>query len=179
MPGEVDRINRLIESLIHYAKPAKRQTERVDLNQLLEDSLALVRPVLRKTGFLLAAHLRPEAYILADRDQIRQVLTNILINGIQAMEQKFAAQQPAQPLTLTVELTQEGEKWRLRIRDEGIGMTEAELQACRDPFFTTKEAGAGLGLALCEQYIKENNGAMEMDSVKGQYTQITLLFERS
>lgn len=105
MPGEVDRINRLIESLIHYAKPAKRQTERVDLNQLLEDSLALVRPVLRKTGFLLAAHLQPEAYILADRDQIRQVLTNILINGIQAMEQKSAAQQPAQPLTLTVELT--------------------------------------------------------------------------
>lgn len=179
VPGEVDRINRLIESLIHYAKPAKRQTERVDLNQLLEDSLALVRPVLRKTGFLLAAHLQPEAYILADRDQIRQVLTNILINGIQAMEQKSAAQQPAQPLTLTVELTQEGEKWRLRIRDEGIGMTEAELQACRDPFFTTKEAGTGLGLTLCEQYIKENNGAMEMDSVKGQYTQITLLFERS
>lgn len=78
-----------------------------------------------------------------------------------------------------MELTQEGEKWRLRIRDEGIGMTEAELQACRDPFFTTKEAGTGLGLTLCEQYIKENSGAMEMDSVKGQYTQITLLFERS
>ena len=179
VPGEVDRINRLIENLIHYAKPAKRQTERVDLNQLLEDSLALVRPVLRKAGFLLTAHLRPNAYILADRDQIRQVLTNILINGIQAMEQKSAAQQAAQPLTLTVELAQEGEKWRLRIRDEGIGMTEAELQACRDPFFTTKETGAGLGLALCEQYIKENNGAMEMDSVKYQYTQITLLFERS
>ena len=138
-----------------------------------------MRPVLRKAGFLLTAHLRPNAYILADRDQIRQVLTNILINGIQAMEQKAAAQPPAHPLTLSVELAQDGDKWRLRIRDEGVGMTEAELQACRDPFFTTKEAGAGLGLALCEQYIKENNGAMEMDSVKYQYTQITLLFERS
>ena len=65
------------------------------------------------------------------------------------------------------------------IRDEGEGMTEQELSACRDPFFTTKQTGAGLGLPLCEQYIRENSGVMEIESVKNEYTLISLIFERS
>ena len=58
-------------------------------------------------------------------------------------------------------------------------MTVEELSVCRDPFFTTKESGTGLGLALCEQYIKENNGTLQIESTKNEYTQISLLFERS
>lgn len=179
VPDEVDRINRLIENLIHYAKPAKRHTERVLVSELTEDSLALIRPVLRRCSFHLVQALSPELYILADRDQIRQVLVNILINGIEAMEQKAACGLQATALTLEVRVEEQEGKVAVIVRDEGIGMTAEEIDLCKAPFFSTKEAGTGLGLALCEQYIKENNGTLEIDSVKNAYTKISLLFERS
>lgn len=179
VPGEVDRINKLIENLIHYAKPVKRQPERVRVAEIVEDSLALIRPVLRKSSFRLVRDLSFEPYILADRDQIKQVLVNILINGVEAMEKKAARETPTAPLTLEVRVEEAEEKAAVIVRDQGIGMTEEELRSCKDPFFSTKERGTGLGLALCEQYIKENNGTLQIDSVKNEYTQISLVFERS
>ncbi len=179
VPDEVDRINRLIESLIHYAKPAKQHTDRVLVSQLVEDSLALIQPVLRRCSFRLVQALSPELYILADRDQISQVLVNILINGIEAMEQKAAYGAQDTALTLEVRVEERAGKVAVTVRDEGIGMTAEEIDLCKAPFFSTKETGTGLGLALCEQYIKENNGTLEIDSMKHAYTEISLLFERS
>lgn len=179
VPNEVDRINRLVDDLIHYAKPAKLNLERLNLMDVLDSSLSLIRPILRKSSFDLALDVPQDIYIMADRDKLKQVMINIFMNGIEAMEHKRAASPEQFQLTLTVAVTEDASKVYIRITDEGIGMTEAELAACRDPFFSTKEAGTGLGLALCEQYIKENNGAMQIDSVKGQYTRISLIFERS
>lgn len=179
VPAEVDRIDRLIDNLIHYAKPTVRDPRRVGVEELVEDSLALIRPVLRKSSFQLEQELEEGLFILADRDQIKQVIINILLNGIEAMESKCAAAPPPEPLTLSVWARGREDKVSIIIRDQGTGMTERELSVCRDPFFSTKERGTGLGLALCEQYIKENSGVMEIDSVKDQYTQISLIFERS
>lgn len=179
VPEEVDRINRLIESLIHYAKPARHFTERIALSELVGDCLLLIQPVLQKSSFRLVRSLSPELSILADRDQVRQVLINILINGIEAMEKKRAHDAQNAPLTLEVRVEEAGGKVAVIVRDEGIGMTPEELSVCRDPFFSTKETGTGLGLALCEQYIKENNGTLEIQSTKNEYTEISLLFERS
>ena len=179
VPGEVDRINRLIENLIHYAKPARHHAERVLVDELVDDCLALIQPLLKKSSFQLERSLSPDLFILADRDQIRQVLVNILINGIEAMEKRVARSAPEAPLTIRVCAGQADGKVALTVRDEGVGMTAEELSVCRDPFFSTKETGTGLGLALCEQYIKENSGAMQIESVKNEYTRISLVFERS
>lgn len=179
VPDEVDRINRLIDSLIHYAKPTTRHPERVCVEELVNDSLSLIRPLLRKSDFRLTQDIEAELFIVVDRDQIKQVMINILLNGIEAMEGKCAAAPQPQPLTLCVRAFSQGEKVILTIRDEGAGMTEEELSACRDPFFSTKKTGTGLGLPLCEQYIRENSGAMEIESEKNQYTKISLIFERS
>lgn len=122
---------------------------------------------------------KSDIYIMADRDKLKQVIINVFMNGIEAMEYKRAALENCPELTLIVRITEASGKVYIVIRDEGIGMTESELAACRDPFFSTKKAGTGLGLALCEQYIRENNGAMQIDSVKNQYTRISLIFERS
>ena len=67
----------------------------------------------------------------------------------------------------------------LEFHDSGPGIDEAILPNLLDPFFTTKQTGAGLGLPLCEQYIRENSGVMEIESVKNEYTLISLIFERS
>lgn len=179
VPNEVDRINRLIDNLIHYAKPTVRHPQRVCVEELVGDSLALIRPVLRKSHFQLEQDVAADLYIFADRDQIKQVIINILLNGIEAMESKCAAAPQPQSLTISVRAAGQEDKVSIVIRDEGTGMTEQELSFCRDPFFSTKDTGTGLGLSLCEQYINENSGVMEIDSVKDQYTQISLIFERS
>lgn len=179
VPDEVDRINRLIDNLIHYAKPTNRHPKRVSVEELVNDSLSLIRPLLRKSNFRLDQKLESDLFIFADRDQLKQVLVNIFLNSIEAMEYKCAVSPPSEPLTLRVHAANRCEKVFLTIRDEGEGMTEQELSACRDPFFTTKQTGAGLGLPLCEQYIRENSGVMEIESVKNEYTLISLIFERS
>lgn len=179
VPDEVDRINRLIENLIHYAKPAKHHAERISVGELVEDSLMLIQPVLQRTSFRLQQTVYKDLYIQADRDQIRQVLINILINGIEAMEKKNVRDASSDPLTIEVRVEEIQEKVAITVRDQGIGMTLDELSVCRDPFFTTKDTGTGLGLALCEQYVKENNGTLQIESVKNEFTQISLLFERS
>lgn len=179
VPNEVDRINRLVDNLIHYAKPVKRQVERVCVDEIVADSLSLIRTVLRKSNFRLQQEAVSDLYITVDRDQIKQVMTNILINGMEAMENKRSRTGCEDVMTLAVRTETQDDKVYIRIRDEGTGMTEEELAQCRDPFFSTKDAGTGLGLALCEQYIHENNGVMEIESVKNEYTEILLIFERS
>lgn len=178
VPQEVDRINRLIENLIHYAVPAKRRVERIALSQVVEDCLALVHPVIKRTAIVLETEITPGIHILADRDQISQVLVNIFFNSIEAMEKKLEGAPTAQPV-LSVRVLHDMNQVAVYIRDEGIGMTAKELALCRTPFFSTKEKGTGLGLALCEQYIKENNGTFSIDSVKHEYTVISLYFERN
>lgn len=179
VPDEVDRINRLIENLIHYSKPTKCRPERVSVVELIVDSLSLVQPMLRKGGFQVRREISQELYITVDRDQMKQILINILINSTDAMERKIADGYEGEPLCITVRAEEQKGKIALTLMDQGVGMSEEELQICKDPFFSTKESGSGLGLALCEQYVKENNGALEIDSVKNEYTRITLLFEGS
>ena len=177
VPEEVDRINKLIENLIHYARPAVRHTERINVADLLDSSLALIRPLLRKKQFALDCQLDPELYILADRDQLKQVIVNILINGLEAMEKKPS--QVGHILTLTVTSVAWEQNVVITIRDEGVGMDDAQIRSCRDPFFSTKKGGTGLGLALCDQYVRENNGTLQIEAVKDSYTEISLTFERS
>lgn len=177
VPEEVDRINKLIENLIHYARPAVRHPERIQVDDLLDSSLALIRPLLRKKHFGLDCQLEPELYILADPDQLKQVIVNILINGLEAMEKE--PPQEGQTLTMTVTSAAWEQNVVITIRDEGIGMDDAQIRSCRDPFFSTKKGGTGLGLALCDQYIRENNGSLQIEAVKDCYTEISLIFERS
>lgn len=177
VPEEVDRINKLIENLIHYARPAVRRPERICVSEILDSSLALIRPLLRKKQFALDCQLEPELYIFADPDQLKQVIVNILINGLEAMEKKLP--QEGHTLTMTVTSTAWEQNVVITIRDEGIGMDDAQIRSCRDPFFSTKKGGTGLGLALCDQYIRENNGTLQIEAVKDSYTEISLIFERS
>ena len=66
----------------------------------------------------------------------------------------------------------------MTVRDEGIGIAEDDLQHIRDPFFTTKrkQGGTGLGLSVSDRIVREHNGTMEIDSIMGQGTQVTLHF---
>ena len=114
---------------------------------------------------------------MANRDQIKQVLINIILNGMESMREKLA-DAPERQLKLTIMLTGENGVSRITIRDEGMGMTQQAIERCMDAFFTTKRAGTGLGLTLSKQYVQENNGQLTISSQPGEFTEICITFRR-
>jgi len=179
VPIEVDRINKLVENLIHYTKPVKRNVEMISVSDVLAECLHLLSPLIQKAKASLVKNLDGSLYITADRDQMKQIFINLIMNGVEAIEKKLSLSPAAEvPPHLYVATAADAEWAVISIKDEGIGMSADEIQQCTDPFFTTKLSGTGLGLALCKQYISDNGGLMEITSTAREYTEISLRFAR-
>ncbi len=178
VPAEVDRISKLIENLIHYTRPVKRNVKNILLCDILEECLHLLKPLIDKPRILFKQDIDNTLCIIADRDQIKQVMINIIINGIEAIEKKLSIlSENRSLLMLSISVKQSADQVVISVYDEGIGMDPKIMSDCTKPFFTTKENGTGIGLALCEQYVSENGGTMEIESVEMEYTKISLLFK--
>lgn len=176
VPGEVERISQLVDSLIQYARPYKGSPERFDISALLEECLYPAKIEAKKYPIQIRIETVPGMFIFADRDRIKQGIINIVLNGIESMEKKIEGTDT--PLTLTLSDRDDGETVSVRIRDEGEGMDDRQLEKCLEPFFTTKQTGTGLGLTIVNQYLVENGGKMHITSQKGEYTEITLVFRK-
>lgn len=180
VPGEVDRINKLIESLINYAKPVAKEMECVDVKAIINDCMYLTRPVVKRGIIGIQTEIGDNLIIKVNKDQVKQVLINIFMNGIESMEKKIKTSDNIgkDKLTMRVSAWAEDEYVFISIADEGMGMNTKELRNCTDPFFTTKAAGTGLGLALSKVFIKENKGELFIESMEMEYTKVIIRFRR-
>ncbi len=179
VPKEVDRISRMIETLINYARPPREQKTRIQISELVKDSVALSY-LSSKRGIEVHYQVPEDLWIYGRADQIRQALINLLINSIEAVETKMAAREkPGDPLQIRISGFRTGCRVILEIYDQGSGMSEEDIRQCTDPFFTTKRHGTGMGLALTRQYIRENGGQLEIESVLGEYTRMKMIFEEA
>lgn len=170
---EVERLNRSIGELLDYAKPAQLQKEPVVLRDLIEKSLELVAVDAAPLNIViekdLGATLQP---VLADRDKLSQVLLNLMINSMQALEARDNG-------LLSVSLAQHARMQKIIIRDNGTGIKAENLPRVLDPYFTTKSRGTGLGLSLSAKIIEEHGGALEIASEQGCYTEVTVSLPES
>lgn len=179
VPRESDRINHLVESLVNYAKPIQGDIAYIDLFGLVRDCTYFSEVANRNAAIQFNLSAEGSCYIFSNANQIKQILINIIINGIESIEKKLAKTPESDTgHSLTVSAYTDGEYGCVRVRDEGVGMDEYIKKHCVDPFYTTKDNGSGLGLALCNQYVRENGGSLEIESKEGQYTCITLRFRR-
>lgn len=180
VPGEVDRINKLIESLINYAKPAMQEMECVDVKAIISDCMYLTRPVVKTGSIEIYEDIEDNINIKANKDQIKQVLINIFMNAIESMEKKlkFLSGGGHKQLSMKISARDMGGQVVISITDEGVGMNAKELRSCTEPFFTTKAAGTGLGLALSKVFVKENKGELSIESEETKYTRIVMKFRR-
>ena len=177
IPQEVRRINRLIESLINYAHPANGIIERFDFAEIVRESLYLAEAVIIKKQIQINVDLSQSTEVFADKDKMKQTILNIVTNSVESVDQKLQSQpDAAQVLHIRIWTRREDGRIYLHVRDEGVGMTEAEISRCIEPFFTTKNTGRGMGMTLVKQFVKDNNGLMRLESVKGDFTEITLSF---
>jgi two-component system sensor histidine kinase AtoS len=164
---EVDRVNRVIEQLLYFARPYKTHYMWLNINELIESTLVLVqnKTTTHKVEFrLFLADSLPQ--IEADAEQIRQVLLNLLINAMQAITDKGS---------VIIDTWQPDPSFVcVRITDTGNGIAEENRKKIFDPFFTTKSAGTGLGLAVVQRIISAHYGQVEIESQVNEWTAVTL-----
>src|SRR5690606_5966030 len=116
----------------------------------------------------------PGLWVHTDANAVKQVLINLLLNAVDALEQRRRQTPAEQPLTLTISAAEEASTIRLVVEDNGVGMDELSRQRAFEPFFTTKPHGTGLGLALSRQLIRENDGDLLLDSAPERGTRVII-----
>lgn len=166
---QVERITRVMNQLLAFARREPRTHGPVDLAELIEDGLDMFHERLSRQHIdVQRAVDRSLPTIVADRDQLMQVLINLIVNSLHAMDRGGA---------LRVSATKTGDQVRIEISDTGQGMPPDVLSKVFDPFFTTKEfgKGTGLGLTVVKGIIEEHGGTIFLESRVGEGTTATIL----
>jgi signal transduction histidine kinase len=159
--GEVDRISSLVNELLDFARPSDPKWELEDINTILDGMILLVSTATKKKLITIirnyASNL-PLAQI--DREQIKQVILNILLNAIDATSENG---------TITVQtrsfIKPGGEPYvQIEFTDTGSGIPDEHLEDIFNPFFTTKATGSGLGLSISNQIVQDHKGYIDVES---------------
>jgi len=166
--SEVDRLTEITENYLRFARFPEAKLEPEDLGAVVESVLEFSRAELAQAGISLdiaVASGLPE--IAGDESQLRQALMNLVRNAREAM---------AGGGRLQVSVDAGEGQVRLRLSDTGAGIADGDLAKIFDPFFSTKDKGTGLGLALVQQIVAEHAGRIDVESTPGRGTTFTLTF---
>lgn len=168
LPAEVNRLNMIVTDLVDYARPRPPNKQQYSANELTS-LLTFLQVTIDKKSITLEQSLNQNFVFYIDPQQIRQVLLNLLLNAIDAVED-------AKEKRITISLeTAEESMGKIIISDTGKGMKPEELNHIFEPFYTSKEKGVGLGLTLSYNLIKENNGDIQVSSQPNQGTVFTVI----
>lgn len=154
---EVDRLKTIVQKFLNFAHNRTPQKTRFDANEVVRQVVELLANHAGREGKRLAAELSPAPiWIEADPEQLKQVLLNLALNGLDAIERGGR---------VTLGSAEEGENALLRVEDDGQGIPEELRTKIFEPFFSTKapERGTGLGLALCQDLVHENGGEIALE----------------
>ncbi len=167
---EIQRLNRVVESFLDYARPSRRSGLIADVGGFVERCVESVRRANGRSG--VEVRIETEAdlpKICADSDQLERVVVNVVQNAYEALEDGHI-------VVATRREVRAGESSGIEIsvEDDGPGMDEATLERAFVPFFSTKERGTGMGLALCERLIRSENGSIELHSRPGKGTTVRI-----
>jgi signal transduction histidine kinase len=165
---EVDRINKIVQGLLSFARPSELETARVDLAQLLRQTLVLLGNTLTRQQVEVSFDIRvTNTVVTADASQLKQVFLNIILNAVEAMENSATRQ-----LTLGIEngrsLDYQSRYLLITVADTGKGVEQGDLENIFNPFHTTKKDGTGLGLPISYGIVNRHGGEMEVNSAPGR-----------
>ena len=172
---EVDRLNNIVGHLLSLAQPAESNPEEIDLCQEIVRCVSFIEAKAKSQKVVLKTDFEEDLPKLRfDPTELRQVLLNIMMNGLQAMSEGG---------TLLIEVSYSAEgapdtvpdgRILIRVEDEGDGIPAGLRQRVFDPFFTTKTGGTGLGLAICNSIVKRYNGEIWIEGAGGGGTEVRI-----
>jgi signal transduction histidine kinase len=163
IPDEVDRLDRLTEWYLNFAKPADLQMSRVSVMRILHQSVARIRGDLESSGITIDLNGIADLECTGDADRLTQATLNILLNAQQAV---------AAGGTISIIVRQIDISVRVEIHDDGPGIPERQRDKVFQPFYTTKNSGSGLGLSVVKQIIEAHGGRVGILGRAGEGTTV-------
>ena len=164
---EIDRINEIVDQFLRFARPSPPLLEKVEVPSIFEETLQLLRPQIEKQRISVQKNFRSLPPVTIDKEQMKQVALNLLLNAIQAMPEGGR-------LRLGGLVPEENQWVRLSIQDTGIGIPPEDMDKLFDPFFSTREGGIGLGLSIAHRIIDQHHGRIEVESTPEKGTLFTI-----
>ncbi len=165
----IEKIQKIVDDMLHFAKPKASHFKEEEINEVVEKSLAILQTKLKK-GNISSAFERAQELpkVRIDIHQIQQVLINLMLNSIQAMEKGGI---------LTIRTFSENEGGvGIEVKDTGVGIPRSHLKKVFDPFFTTKSEGTGLGLSISLKILENHEANIDAVSEEGKGSTFTIHF---
>jgi signal transduction histidine kinase len=173
---ELGRLNRMVSDFLSYGRPARITLREVNARGMIEEVMSLVRARADQEGVSLSIEEKTGAngaigdfHFNGDAEQLKTCFSNLTINAVQAM---------AGGGSLKVTLRPQKHNIRFEVADTGRGITPEALGQIFEPYFSTKETGIGLGLALTRKLIEDHGGQIMVTSEVGKGTTFTVILPR-
>ena len=170
----VDRVTRIVNSLRGLARTDPPRKQETHLPDLVDASLEMIRGRLRRRGVEVELDYDAAPHVRCVSTQIGQVLLNLLVNALQALEAHPPGEAAAR---IVVRARRAGEDMVIEVADNGPGIDPEVRERIFDPFFTTKDVGegTGLGLSICHNIVTGHGGRIEVDSRPGAGTSFRVI----
>ncbi|WLD93289.1 ATP-binding protein [Alkalihalobacillus sp. AL-G] len=163
---ELDRAQTIINEYLALSKPQKSPFEKLDFTKVINDSIKVISTYATINNIEIATTIEDSLKVKGYKNEIQQVLINLMKNGVEAMEGSG---------TLEVIAEQKSNYIEIKIRDTGSGITKQQLKQLGTPYYSTKDKGTGLGLMVSFEIIKRMAGKIGIESEVGEGTTFTIL----
>jgi signal transduction histidine kinase len=169
LKSEVARINRHITDFLKYSRPSALELQSLDLRAEAEDALLMISGQAAEGGIETAVVVHGDVPpVVADKDSLRSVFTNLLINSVEAIDGEGGR--------VEIELSAEPEsRARIVVSDSGKGIPPEDIAKIFEPYYSTKDTGTGLGLAIVKKAIDDHGGSISVSSKLGRGTTFTII----
>jgi two-component system, sporulation sensor kinase E len=164
--SEIQRLDSIVHQFLRAIRPSSPQFETHDLNEILEESVAFLRPEIRDRDIIVELDLDPTLPRLqVDRDQMKQAFYNVIKNAFQAMKTGGILRIRSWQGELYVSVS---------FNDTGGGISQEQMSKLYQPYVTTKASGSGLGLLIVRRIVREHGGEIEIESNEGKGVRVTI-----
>lgn len=170
--SEIERVTKKINNLLDYARPANPFFQKENINSIIDEMVAFLKNEAQKKGQSIETILSPNLpLITVDKEQIKQVFINLILNAIEATQQNgkiFISTQEQEKANGEVDFI------TIQVSDTGIGIPKEDWKKIFTPYYTTKASGSGFGLATTQQIIIKHGGTIDVNSRLNEGTTFTI-----
>lgn len=161
--SEIDQADHIIKDYLTFAKPTPEKIEVLEIDQVIQQAIQIVEPMAKQFKVEIDSKL-DSSFITGNFGLFQQVIVNIMKNGIEAMSSGGV---------LTITCIKEQKTTLISVKDEGVGMSQQQINRLGEPYFSTKDLkGTGLGMMVVYRIVESMKGTIQIDSKKGMGTTI-------